>query len=731
MPSVHEGIDDAVPDAGTPRPTDGTNSGRTALGRWWRRLAVLGGMAGLAITQPVLDLFGKNPEFFVAGRYSSSQIVAFALVVSLVPAVVATLGSAVASLVSHRVGTAVFAVALGALAGLFAMVVLDSLGLDLSWAVIVVAGAFATLVVWLERTREWARTLMSYLALGNVAFLLLFLFTSPTAELIGGGASAIERGSVTLSDLRGPVVFVILDEFPVTTLMRSDGAINQERFPNFARLAAASTWFRNASSHSPMTSRSVPSMLTGTLPGDGALPTYHDYPRNYFSLFGETYPINRYESVTDMCPTSICQPGPRGSLRTALRDGSIVYGHRTLPGGLADRLPRIDHSWGNFGDDLDPTAVDGAPDLPSAPAAPGSPPTTTGGGEDAYGRWHSLDPFDRSALGQFRALEASVSSIDASPSVNFVHVALPHYPWTLTPWGTRLTQFPNQLPDDPADPAYEITLDLVYQLHSLQAGAADVAVGDLIDHLQSVDAWDDALVVVTSDHGLSLLPPDLGRTLTDSNREELLRMPLFVKAPGQDTGEVRDDVAQTIDILPSIIDLLGIRTDWEFDGHSLFDGTQPSTDPLVDKSVQPALDIAARHAAEFGGGDWVGLAATGELGDLVGTSVEPLTTGNPSEMVWSPDEADLFASLPTSDGRMPYLLAGTMSAPDSDQRPPDLVVAVNGTIAGTVGATEPADSGWRFLGLVGPYFKNGANAVDAYEVEPTPLGPVLHPLVSR
>jgi hypothetical protein len=692
----------------------------------------LGGLAGLAITQPVLDLFGKNPEFFVAGRYSSRQIIAFALVVSLVPAVVAAVGSSIVWLVNRRVGTAVFAGALGAFAGLFALVVLDAVGLDRSWVAFLVAAVFAALTVWLEQTRDWARALLSYLALGNLAFLLLFLFASPTAELVGGSVSAGELGSIRLSDLRGPVVLVILDEFPVTTLMRADGTINEERFPNFARLAAASTWFRNASSHFPVTSKSVPSMVTGTLPDRGDLPTYRDHPRNYFSLFGGRYPTHRYESVTDMCPPAVCVPGPQGSLRDALRDSSIVYGHRVLPGGLADGLPSIDHSWGNFGNDLGPAPLEPATEDGSAPAGsddvPGSPPTTLGMGEDGYGRWHSLDPFDRSALGQFRALEQSVSLIEASPSVNFIHVALPHYPWTLTPWGTRLTRFPNQLPDDPDDPAYDITTALVYQLHSLQAGAADVAVGNLIEHLRSVGAWDDALVVITSDHGLSLLPPDLGRKLTDNSREELLRMPLFMKAPGQEEGEVRDDVAQTIDILPSMIDLLGIRTDWEFDGHSLFDGSQPSTDPLVDESLQPALDIAARHAADFAGDDWVGLAGSGEFGDLAGTRVEDVATGNPSQMVWSPDDGDLFASLPTSDGQVPYLLAGTMSAPEIDRRPPDLVVAVNGTIAGTVGATEPVDSGWRFLGLVGPYFRDGANAVDAYEVERTPLGPVLHPV---
>ena len=43
--------------------------------------AVLFGLAGVAITQPILDLFGNNPTFFVAGNYGRRKTVAFAIVV--------------------------------------------------------------------------------------------------------------------------------------------------------------------------------------------------------------------------------------------------------------------------------------------------------------------------------------------------------------------------------------------------------------------------------------------------------------------------------------------------------------------------------------------------------------------------------------------------------------------------------------------------------------------------
>ncbi|HEX6567933.1 MAG TPA: sulfatase-like hydrolase/transferase, partial [Acidimicrobiales bacterium] len=651
------------------------------------------------------------------------QIVVFGLLVALVPSLVAVAGSTVAWLAHPRLGAFVHGGALAGFAFLFGLVVADHLGVGAWWLTLAGAAALAALVVWLHRTRGVARSLLSYLAVGNVAFLLMFLFASPTAEVVNDRGDERVEGA-TQSSLGGPVVLIILDEFPVTTLLRGDGTINDDRYPNFARLAGESTWFRNAASHASMTSVAVPAILAGTLPGKGALPTYHDYPHNYLTLFGDRYPVNRYESVTDMCPPSVCEPPPTGSLRGALRDGAIVYGHQVLPDGMADGLPAIDHSWGGFGDEMEASAAP-APAEGSTAATPESVV-----GKDGYDRWHNLDAFDRSALGQSMIMGQAMSQVGTGPSVNLVHIALPHYPWTLTPWGVRLTKFPNELVEDPDDPGYALAAIQKYQLHALQVGAADAAVGDMIDQLQAAGAWDDALVVVTSDHGTSLTPPDLGRKITETNREEVLRMPLFIKAPGQTTGEVRDDPAQTIDVLPSVVDLLDAEVDWRFDGHSLYDGSEPRTERKVDAGVEPAFAIAAHHATDFAGEGWEGLAATGPHRDVIGTPVADLPVAEASELRWSADDEALFGSLPTEDRRVPYMLTGLVDAPGGE-RPPDLVVAVNGTVAGALGAYIEDGGAWRYTGVVGPWYVDGANTVDAYEVESTPAGPVLHPVGHR
>ena len=202
-------------------------------------------------------------------------------------------------------------------------------------------------------------------------------------------------------------------------------------------------------------------------------------------------------------------------------------------------------------------------------------------------------------------------------------------------------------------------------------------------------------------------------------------MPLFVKWPGETDAERTDEPAQTIDILPSLVDALDAEVDWDFDGHSLLDGSEPTAPSKVSPSVQPLLDIAARrNGVEFPHGtDWTALAAVGPNGDLVGREVTELTSGDPSPLDAELDQAELFASLPTVEGTAPFVLAGRVSTEPAG----DLVVAVNGTHSPAWSvATDPSDGGFVFDGFVGDVYRDGANEVVLYEVTRDGDDAVLH-----
>ena len=324
-----------------------------------RRAFIILGLSGLAITQPILGLFGDNPQFFVAGSYTTTQIVAFGLLVALVPPLVGIAITAVGTLADRRVGAVAFAVVISVLALAFALALARTLGVDgmlAASALAVLLAAGIVLAVWRSHA---AQLFFSYLAVANAAFIVVFLFVSPASELVIGDSSAVEFGQVTVPELKAPLVVVVLDELPAGTIMRSDGSINSARYPGFARLAQTSTWFRNASSTDNETLHAVPTILTGKRVELGTLPTYADHPRNLFTMLGRHVPVDRFEAVTNMCPPQICEPAPPRPLSQAFTDASIVYGHRVLPDELRDELPAIDNSWGDFGGD-DQTTVSAA-----------------------------------------------------------------------------------------------------------------------------------------------------------------------------------------------------------------------------------------------------------------------------------------------------------------------------------------------------------------------------------
>ena len=694
-------------------------SGRE-LGRFAAMAAmILLGVSGLAVTQPLLGLLGSNPEFFVAGNYSTPQIVMLALVIAFVPASVGIVVVLGAAIIDRRAATVALAVVTAIFTALLVLAALRSLEVDTLWLVAVMAIGLAVAAGWLVARFQAARLFAAYLAAANLLFVGTFLFLSEASDLVVGEGATDEVVGVSVPDLAGAVVVIIFDELPAATIMGRDGEINEERYPGFARLAEVSTWFRNASSRANWTPTGVPAILTGTTTGESVAPTTENYPRNLFTLLGHDLPIRRYEPVTELCPAVFCAARRQAPMGQALSDAAIIYGHRALPSSLRDELPPIDNSWGAYGAERDSTATQAG---------------DTGATTDVlFERWRARSADERSPQGQAATMAEEITAITGDPALHLLHVNLPHFPWTLSPSGHTTTYSPTIRPDDldASEPGYDFRINVEYQLHSMQTGAVDALLAEALDHMMSLPTWDDTLLVVTSDHGVGLTPPDVGRRrVTDANRAEVYRVPLFVKAPGQTTGELRDDSSQTIDIVPSIVDLLDIELDddWKFDGHSLYDGSESELAPRVSTDVDEVVALADRRAEQFASDDWIGLAAVGEFGDLVGQDVSDLTIGEPSTYRAALRDEALLEELPTDNGSMPYVLTGTIAGASSDSPPAEQVVAVNGRIAGVVGGYRPLDGGWDFIGYVADFFVDGANTVELYEVSRDGRATVLHPV---
>jgi arylsulfatase A-like enzyme len=111
-------------------------------------------------------------------------------------------------------------------------------------------------------------------------------------------------------------------------------------------------------------------------------------------------------------------------------------------------------------------------------------------------------------------------------------------------------------------------LRFVSDLYDGEIGFTDRYLARVLDRLRSLGLFNDTLIVFTADHGEEFL--DHGnfghvRTLFD----ELIRVPMLIKLPGQTEGRVSQELAGHVDLLPTILEILGIELDHEISGVSV------------------------------------------------------------------------------------------------------------------------------------------------------------------
>jgi len=164
--------------------------------------------------------------------------------------------------------------------------------------------------------------------------------------------------------------------------------------------------------------------------------------------------------------------------------------------------------------------------------------------------------------------------VEDAPTLDFLHVLTPHRPWGRLPSG-RTYQAPGQ--DDVPD-SVRSTLDLprdrklaldLWRAHLLQVGYADRLLGRVIEHLKRNGMYDRALLVVAGDHGVSFRPGQPLRDVTSDNVASIASVPLFIKQPGGHGRGTDPAPAQTIDVLPTILDVIDAQSPPGLEGRSL------------------------------------------------------------------------------------------------------------------------------------------------------------------
>ena len=169
-------------------------------------------------------------------------------------------------------------------------------------------------------------------AISLLAAVLAVAGVLAAAVLVAGGCGGDDDGPPALAIAHPPVVMVVFDEFPADALLRPDGRIDAERFPNFAELASISTWFPNAYTAYDSTFKAVPAILDGRRPRAGTAADVRSHQPSLFHVMDRLgYEVFKVESASALCPPRIC-PGARtrrpGILRRLAAGGRPARFHR-------------------------------------------------------------------------------------------------------------------------------------------------------------------------------------------------------------------------------------------------------------------------------------------------------------------------------------------------------------------------------------------------------------------
>jgi hypothetical protein len=681
-------------------------------------------LSAFALAQPLFDILGQNPEFFAVRASTATEIVLFALAVTFAAPLLLLGVEVVVGLVSRRARDVLHLVIVGALGAIIALHVLaknDWLSGGAAIAACLAAGAAGAL---LYRRAGVVRAFLSILALAPIAFLALFLVSSPVSKLVFTEPAAAETVAIKA---RTPVVLVVFDEFSSASLMSPSGRVDARRAPNFAAFARDSIWFRNATTVHAHTNHAVPAILDGKLPEPGNLPILADHPRNLFTLLGGSYDLRVVETETHMCPPRLCRGGgskarqfdPGASDRTGslLSDVKTVYLHLLLPHPYVDDLPPISNTWGNFGGDEQ---------LADEPAsATGSP--------------------KRSVPACSRGICDFTSLVDAGrkPTLYFLHSLLPHVPWLYLPSGKHYGGDVRVIPGAETG-TWEGSPWLATQARQrylLQTGYTDAALGLVLRRLRATGIYDRALVIVTADHGETFRPGAPRRVVMRRNLADIAFVPLFVKLPGQKRGRIDDAAAKSVDILPTIADVLGSRVPWHVDGASLLrPGRRPATTvELADAAGSPVRaalgsllaerreDVAA-FAALLRSGSLDRVYGIGPNRQLLGKDVGALDVRAGGSAKVSLTEQEILKVVDLSTSLLPTYLTGTVSPRRG--APVKLAVAVNGKVVATTWSDER--QGKTLFSALVPEgsLRQGANGVAVYLVDEKGGRPVLTELGS-
>ncbi|MEE2822444.1 MAG: sulfatase-like hydrolase/transferase [Acidobacteriota bacterium] len=669
-------------------------------------------LVAFAIAQPVFDLLSSNAEFFVARQSKPIDIILLILIVCLLLPLLLIPLEAIAALVGRQFQKWVHGILVALLLAAICLQILKLIPGVPGAALVIGALCAGSAISVVYSNFHLAQTYVSVLSPAILIFASLFLLDSQIYKIV----FEVQDTEVTYPDIdaTAPVVMIVFDEFPLISLLDENRQIDGVRYPNFAALARESHWFRNATTVSEGTLISIPAMLNGLYPNfeNPRLPILSDHPHNLFTLMGGSYDLHTLENSTQLSPEKsfLNRQTLAERMSALLSDLTIVYLHLLLPADLVSDLSRITESWKDFR----------------------SPNT------EERKRWEDFET-DWSRR-QLKFLEFVDSIHDTGqPTLHFFHSMLPHASWKYLPSGKLYTLYerpgvkgvigPNNVGEDVnrwRNDDWLVTQG--HQRHLLQVGFVDKLLGVFVSKLKKAGVYDSSLIVITADHGASFRANDSRRSVTKTNYADIMSIPLFIKAPYQKEGVTNDRNVETIDILPTVADVLDIPFPWKVDGHSMLDNSQPERrEKLIfsdrgekfafDARLEVKYESLKRKLVRFNSGPWDRLFTIGPYPDLVGKRVAEIDVSGTAGMTVEVNGKSFFNHVDVDSSFVPAQITGRIVSNSDSKHSLDLAISVNNTIRAITRSSSQFAADEEFSAVVPESaFRSGENDVEVFVV---------------
>lgn len=676
-------------------------------------------LCAFAFAQPLFDIFSRYPEFFSARQSQPIDIWIFVMAVMFAVPTLLVVVEFFCSVIANGARSIVHLTIVGLLAALIVLPALKKLPVGHDWLILISAGLVGLIFVALYLRFSIARQFVSMASVTLVLFPSIFIFSSPMEKIVFANQGELSV-HVDIKN-RIPIVFVVLDELPIVSLMDEHKRIDPLRYPNLSLLAEDSYWYRNATTVAGATLRSLPALLTGMYPSlERRLAIAVDYPENLFSLLGENYAFNVFEGVTSICPDQLC-PERVANLSERLpvlfADATAVFLHIVLPSSLASSLPDVTQNWGGFAAQDD--QINGR-----SSKLENDSPVSVAGRRKIGDRREFFKNFVRSIRHQ------------GKPTLNFLHVELPHGPFTylesgkaynggLWPRSGRPARKRKRWIDEWAM--------VQQQLQSLlQLGYVDKLMGELIDKLKESTLYDESLIIVVSDHGASYRLGSKRRTLTEQNFMDIMSVLMLVKLPDQRQGFITERNVETIDILPTIFDVLDTDVPLAIDGQSVLDDSSPGRGNkriyaryatrffYFAAAIDEKYDTLRRKVRLFGSGaDPIVLYGLDVRSDLIGSHVENGGFVEKMNVEVEIDNLDRYLDVDMNGEFVPVKVAGRVHAKRGKKASFDIVVSVNGVIQAAAKTYWWKTGNEFFVMVPEKAFRDGRNDVRVHVIAGT------------